>query len=56
MTAMNVLERGQTGGVWTLTSVLTQGDNDNDNDDNDDDDNDNDELSGSQQTPWPTAV
>ena len=53
MTAMNVWERGQTGGVWTLTSVLTQGNNDDNDDDND---NDNDELSGSQQTPWLTVV
>ena len=30
MTAMNALGREQTGGVWTLTSVLTQGDDDDD--------------------------
>ena len=28
MTAMNALGREQTEGVWTLTSVLTPGDND----------------------------
>ena len=45
MTAMNVLERGPTGSVWTLMSAVTRGDNDNDSDD------DNDPPPGSLPTP-----
>ena len=33
MTAMNVSERGPAGGVWTLMSAVTRGDNDIDDDD-----------------------
>ena len=50
MTAMNVLEMGPTGSVWTLMSALTRGDNDNVNDSDSDP-----TPSDSLPIPWPTA-